>query len=51
MGEADSKKSFSPDKTTWDYIKGRPLAPKGKDFDVKMNKSVSSGGAGGAGAS
>jgi 3-isopropylmalate/(R)-2-methylmalate dehydratase large subunit len=24
---------ISPDKTTWDYIKGRPLAPKGEDFD------------------
>jgi len=24
---------ISPDKTTWDYIKGRPLAPKGKDYD------------------
>ncbi|MDH5415413.1 MAG: 3-isopropylmalate dehydratase large subunit [Flavobacteriaceae bacterium] len=27
---------IAPDKTTFDYIKGRPLAPKGEDWDKAM---------------
>jgi 3-isopropylmalate/(R)-2-methylmalate dehydratase large subunit len=28
----------NPDKTTFDYLKGRPYAPKGKDFDAAVKR-------------